>query len=240
VVHTSCRPAVEAITAARERGVRAAIETVIPYLVLDSAYAERPGFEGAKWVMSPPIRSKDHQDYLWEKLADGTISTVATDHAPFDFATQKHMGHPDAGKAVDAAFHPTGRPANFTLIPNGIPSVEDRVNLLYTYGVTTGRIDLHTFVAVASTNAAKQFGLYPRTGDIVEGADAELVVYDPDYRGIISVETQLMNTDYSGFEGMEIKGRPAVTTVRGQVAARDGRFIGQLGRGQFLRRKARP
>lgn len=237
VVHTSCKPAVDAIAAARERGVQVGIETVIPYLVLDNSYAERPGFEGAKWVMSPPIRSKEHGDYLWDKLADGTIQTVGTDHAPFDFHTQKHMGHPDADKAVDAQFEATGKAANFTLIPNGIPSVEDRVNLLYTHGVATGRIDLQTFVAVASTNAAKQFGLYPRKGAIEVGSDADLVVYDPDYRGKISVDTQLMDTDYSGFEGMEISGRPSLVTVRGQVAARDGAFVGTLGRGQLLRRK---
>ena len=146
------------------------------------------------------------------------------------------MGHPDADRAVDASFAPTGEAANFTLIPNGIPSVEDRVNLLYTYGVAAGKIDLHTFVAAASTNAAKQFGLHPRKGDIVEGADADIVVYDPEYRGTISVETQLMDTDYSGFEGVEIQGRPSLVTVRGEVAARDGSFVGTLGRGQLLRR----
>ena len=143
VVHTSCRPAVEAIVEARKRGVRVLIETVAPYLTLDSSYAEKPDFEGAKYVMSPPIRAKEHQDFLWQCLADGMIDTVGTDHAPFDFATQKHMGHPEAGKAVDASFQSTGKAANFTLIPNGIPSVEERVKLLYTHGVAAGRIDLH-------------------------------------------------------------------------------------------------
>ncbi|MEM9079254.1 MAG: dihydropyrimidinase [Verrucomicrobiota bacterium] len=237
VVHTSCIPAVDAITAARERGVKAGIETVIPYLVLDKTFAELPDFEGAKYVMSPPIRSKEHQDYLWQKLADGTIDTVGTDHAPFDFATQKHMGHPDATKAVDAEFNSINQAANFTLIPNGIPSVEDRVNLLYTYGVATGKIDLHTFVATASTNAAKQFGLCPRKGDITVGSDADLVVYDPNYTGTISAATHSMNTDYSGFEGMKIKGRPSHVTVRGQIAARDGQFTGTFGHGQLLRRQ---
>lgn len=236
VVHTSCKPAVEIIQDARNRGVEASIETVIPYLVLDSSYAKRPNFEGAKYVMSPPIRSKEHQDYLWQKLADGTISTVATDHAPFDFRTQKHMGHPNADKALNADFTNRGRGADFTLIPNGIPSVEDRVNLLYTFGVTTGKIDLQTFVAVASTNAAKQFGLYPKKGAITEGADADLVIYDPSYTGTISASTHLMNTDYSGFEGVTIKGRPSIVTVRGLVSARDGEFTGTLGRGQLLKR----
>ena len=139
VVHTSCIPAVEAITEAKKRGVRVSIETVAPYLTLDSSYAELRDFEGAKYVMSPPIRSKEHGDFLWKCLANGTVDTVGTDHAPFDFTTQKHMGHPD--KAVDANMQPTGKPGNFTLIPNGIPSVEERVKLLYTEGVCRGRID---------------------------------------------------------------------------------------------------
>jgi dihydropyrimidinase len=238
VVHTSCRDAVQAITSARnERGVHAWIETVIPYLVLDKTYAEKPDFEGAKYVMSPPIREATQQDILWTALADGTISTVATDHAPFDFATQKHMGHPDAGKCVNATFNPTGSPGNFTLIPNGIPSVENRINLLYTHGVAKDRIDLQTFVRIASTEAAKLFGLYPKKGEIAVGSDADLVVYDPDYRGNISVESQAMNTDYSAFEGWPIEGRPSLVTVRGEVAVRDGEFTGTLGRGRLLKRQ---
>jgi dihydropyrimidinase len=126
---------------------------------------------------------------------------------------------------------------DFTLIPNGIPSVEDRVNLLYTYGVKRDRIDLNTLVDAASTQAAKLFGLYPRKGTIQLGSDADLVIYDPDYRGQISAETQQMNVDYSAFEGREIEGRPSVVTVRGEVQARDGEFVGTLGRGEFLQRE---
>ena len=237
VVHTSCAEAVAVLSAARARGVQVWVETVIPYLVLDQTYAERPDFEGAKYVMSPPIREARHQPVLWEGLADGTIDTVGTDHAPFDFKTQKHMGHPEADKAVNADFTPRGSAANFTMIPNGIPSVEDRVNLLFTEGVKKGRLDLQTFVKVASTAAAKVFGLYPRKGAIAVGSDADLVVYDPEYRGVISVETQMMNTDYSGFEGRAIEGRPSLVTVRGEVAVRDGVFVGTLGRGAFLRRE---
>jgi dihydropyrimidinase len=174
---------------------------------------------------------------LWKGLADGTIDTVGTDHAPFDFKTQKHMGHPEADKALNADFTPRGAAANFTTIPNGIPSVEDRVNLLYTEGVKKGKLDLQTFVRVGSTAAAKLFGLYPRKGEIALGSDADLVVYDPEYRGVISVETQMMNTDYSGFEGRELEGRPSLVTVRGEVAVRDGVFVGTLGRGAFLRRE---
>ena len=237
VVHTSCAEAVAVLSAARARGVQVWVETVIPYLVLDQTYAERPDFEGAKYVMSPPIREARHQPVLWEGLADGTIDTVGTDHAPFDFKTQKHMGHPEADKAVNADFTPRGSAANFTMIPNGIPSVEDRVNLLFTEGVKKGRLDLQTFVKVASTAAAKVFGLYPRKGAIAVGSDADLVVYDPEHRGVISVETQMMNTDYSGFEGRAIEGRPSLVTVRGEVAVRDGVFVGTLGRGAFLRRE---
>ncbi|MBB5351516.1 dihydropyrimidinase [Haloferula luteola] len=236
VVHTSCKDALDVIRGAKSRGVQAWVETVIPYLVLDKSYAERPDFEGAKWVMSPPIRDKSHQFALWEGLADGSISTVGTDHAPFDFETQKHMGHPDVEKAVTADFSPRGEGGNFTLIPNGIPSVEDRVNLLFTAGVKTGRIDLPTFVKVASTEAAKIFGLYPRKGEIAPGSDGDVVVYDPEYRGVISAETHSMRTDYSGFEGMEILGRPSMVTVRGQVMVREGKFVGEAGHGRFLAR----
>lgn len=237
VVHTSCQPAVEAIAAAKQRGVKASIETVAPYLTLDSSFAEQPDFQGAKYVMSPPIRAKEHQEFLWQCLADGTIDAVATDHAPFDFATQKHMGHPEAGKAVDATFHPTGKAADFTLIPNGIPSVEERVKLLYTHGVVPGRIDLHTFVRIASTRAAEIFGLYPRKGEIAPGSDADLVIWDPAWSGIISAETHSMATDYSAFEGWSVEGRPDTVTVRGKVMVRHGVWCGESGWGQFLARK---
>ena len=220
VVHTSCEPAVQAIQAAQTRGVHAWIETVIPYLVLDDTYAQQSNFEGAKYVMSPPIRNIRNQEPLWNALRNRLISTVATDHAPFDFEDQKRMGADD-----------------FTKIPNGIPSVEDRINLLYTHGVGTGKIDLNTFVDCGSTQAAKLFGLYPKKGTIAVGSDADLVIYDPDYSGTISAKTQQMNVDYSGFEGWEIKGRPSVVTVRGQVQARDGQFVGEVGSGQFLARE---
>lgn len=219
IVHLSCKEALATALAARQRGVRVAIETLIQYLVLDKTYAERPNFEGAKYVMSPPLRDARNQSVLWNGLRDGLIQTVATDHAPFDFATQKPMGKDD-----------------FTKIPNGIPSLEERISLLYTHGVAQGRLDLHTFVNVASTQAAKLFGLFPKKGAIQLGADADLVVFDPNHRGTISAQTQSMAVDYSAFEGWPITGRPSVVTVRGQVAARDGKFVGTLGRGQFLKR----
>src|SRR5580698_9325005 len=220
IVHLSCQEALAEAIAARERGVRVNIETLIQYLVLDKTYAERPEFEGAKFVMSPPLRDVRNQEILWQGIRDGLVNTVATDHAPFDFSDQKVMGRDD-----------------FTKIPNGIPSLEERINLLYTHGVKAGKIDLHTFVNVASTQVARTFDLFPRKGTIQPGADADLVVFDPDYRGKISVKTQHMNVDYSAFEGWKIEGRPGIVTVRGQVAARDGKFVGKLGRGKFLQRK---
>jgi len=219
IVHLSCKEALDQAIAARQRGVRVGVETLIQYLVLDKTYAELPGFEGAKYVMSPPLRDKRNQDVLWHGLRDGLVQTVATDHAPFDFATQKPMGKND-----------------FTKIPNGIPSLQERIHLLYTHGVAKGRLDLHTFVNVASTQVAKLFDLFPRKGAIQPGADADLVIFDPNYRGKISAKAQLMNVDYSAFEGWEIEGRSDTVTVRGSVAVRDGKFVGEAKRGQFLRR----
>ncbi len=175
----------------------------MPHLVLDRSYAEQPDFAGAKYVMSPPLREKPHQQALWQAVADGDAATVATDHAPFDFAGQKEMGRGD-----------------FTKIPNGIPGIEDRVHLLYTHGVATGRIDLHRFVEVASTAAARLFGLFPKKGTIQPGADADLVVFDPTYRGVLSAGTQQMNVDYCAYEGWPIIGRTETVAVRG--ACRSG------------------
>ncbi len=219
VVHTSCDGALRAAQDARYRGVHAWIETVAPYLVLDKTFAEQPNFEGAKYVMSPPLRDIRNQSILWNAIASGLVSTIATDHAPFDFANQKEMGRDD-----------------FTKIPNGIPSVEDRVNLVFNYGVRTGKIDLNTFVRACSTAAAKLFGLYPQKGAIQIDSDADLVVYDPNYSHILSAATQQMSVDYSAFEGWEIVGRPEVVTVRGEIQVRDGQFVGTLGRGRLLPR----
>ena len=221
LVHTSCQEALQEALAAKQRGINVWVETLIQYLLLDKTYAELPNFEAAKYIMSPPLREKSNQDVMWNALRQGFVSTLATDHAPFDFVGQKEMGRGD-----------------FTKIPNGIPSLEDRVNLYYTHGVAAGRMDLNTFVATASTNTAKIFGMFPRKGTIALGADADLVVYDPSYRGTISARTHQLNLDYSAFEGWEIKGRPNVVTVRGEVAARDGQFVGTIGRGQFVKREA--
>jgi len=219
VVHLSCERALKAATAAKERGVKISVEAVIPHLVLDKTFAERPGLEGMKYVMSPPLRHKRNHPVLWNALSSGLVDTVATDHCPFDTG-QKLLGE-----------------GAFTQIPNGIPGIEERVNLLFTHGVEQRKLDLHRFVDVASTRAAKIFGLFPRKGTISVGSDADLVVYDPNCEGTISASIHHVNNDYNGFEGMFIAGRPAVVIVRGKVQVLDGEFIGERGRGRFLRRE---
>src|SRR5271157_2231861 len=219
VVHLSCEKALHAALAAKSRGVKLSVESVLPHFLLDKSYAERPGFEGMKHVMSPPLRAKHNQAVLWNALALGSIDTVGTDHCPFDTG-QKLLGKD-----------------SFVSIPNGIPGIEDRVNLLYTQGVKRGRLELDRFVDSASTRAAKLFGLFPRKGTIAVGSDADLVVYDTAYRGAASAKSQHTNNDYNGFEGMEIEGRPSVVTLRGKVQVRDGKFVGERGRGRMLKRE---
>jgi dihydropyrimidinase len=219
VVHLSCKLALDFAVAAKSRGVKLFVESVIPHFLLDKTFAVRPGVEGMKYVMSPPLRAKRNQEALWNGLAAGFIDTVGTDHCPFD-TEQKLLGR-------DA----------FTQIPNGIPGIEERVNLLYTYGVKRGGLNLHRFVDAASTRAAKLFGLFPQKGTIAIGSDADLVIYDPKYRGVVSAKTQHANNDYNGFEGFEIEGRPSVVTVRGKVQVRDGVFVGERNRGRLLKRE---
>jgi dihydropyrimidinase len=219
-VHTSCDASVRSAVEARYRGVDVWIEAVVPHLVLDKTYAELPNFEGAKYVMSPPLREKQNQAVLWNGLRQRIISTVGTDHAPFDFAGQKEMGR-----------------GAFTKIPNGVPSIQERVNLVHTYGVEEGRIDLQTMVDALSTQAAKLFGMYPRKGTIAIGSDADLVVFDPAYRGTFALKTSLSKVDYCAYEGWEQKGRPTTVTVRGEVQIRDGLFVGRLGRGRLIQRE---
>jgi dihydropyrimidinase len=219
VVHLSCERALRAALDARSRGVKIHVESVVPHLLLDETFAAREGVEGMKHVMSPPLRVKQNQAALWKALAAGAIDTVGTDHCPFD-TEQKLLGKD-----------------SFVDIPNGIPGIEDRINLLYTYGVKRGPLSLERFVDVASTRAAKLFGLFPRKGDIAVGSDADLVIYDPNYRGVISAKSQHVNNDYNGFEGFEIAGRPSIVTVRGKVQVRDGEFTGERGRGKMLKRE---
>jgi len=213
IVHLSCRPALEAAMRVKSRGVRLWVECVVPHLLLDNSHIDM------KHVMSPPLRARRNQKVLWDALAQGSINTVGTDHCPFD-TSQKLLGK-------DA----------FTQIPNGIPGIEERVNLLYTYGVKRGSLDIHRFVDAASTRAAQLFGLFPRKGTIAVGSDADLVIFDPEYRGTLSAATQHTNCDYNGFEGTEIEGRPSVVIVRGKVQVRDGQFVGERERGLLLRRE---
>jgi len=219
VVHLSCEKALQVALAAKSRSVNLWIESVLPHFLLDKTYAERPGVEGMKHVMSPPLRAKHNQTALWNGLAKGSIDTVGTDHCPFD-KEQKLLGKD-----------------SFVTIPNGIPGIEERVNLLYSYGVKCSRIDLDRFVDAASTRAAKLFGLFPQKGTVAVGSDADLVVYDTNFRGTVTVKSQHTNNDYNGFEGMQIEGRPAVVTVRGKVQVRDGQFVGERGRGKLLKRE---
>jgi dihydropyrimidinase len=219
VVHLSCEKALQAALAAKARGVKLSVESVLPHFLLDKTYAERPGVEGMKHVMSPPLRAKHNQAPLWAALGNGSIDTVGTDHCPFDIE-QKRLGED-----------------SFVNIPNGIPGIEERVNLMYTHGVKRDRLNLERFVDAASTRAAKLFGLFPRKGVIAVGSDADLVVYDTNYRGVTSVRSQHTNNDYNGFEGMELEGRPSIVTVRGKIQVRDGNFVGERGRGKFLKRE---
>jgi dihydropyrimidinase len=219
-VHTSCEDALRQAEAARSRGVNVWIESVAPHFVLDETYAARPNFEGAKYVMSPPLREKKNQQVLWNGLSSRSISTVGTDHAPFRFADQKIMGR-------DA----------FTKIPNGIPTLQERVDLIHTYGVVPGKISLQAMVDSCSTKAAEIFGMYPKKGTIKVGSDADIVVYDPEYRGTFSHADSLSKVDYCAYEGWERRGRASVVTLRGEVQARDGKFVGTTGRGQFVARE---
>ncbi len=219
IVHLSCQPALEVAMRAKLRGVRLGVESVLPHFLLDKRLAEQAGVDGLKYIMSPPLRHRRNHAALWAALEAGAIDTVGTDHCPFDIE-QKLLGVHD-----------------FTQIPNGIPGIEERVNMMYAQGVHTGKLSIHRFVDALSTRAAKLFGLFPRKGTIAPGSDADLVIFDPTYRGTVSVKTQHTNNDYNGFEGFPIQGRPSVVTVRGKVQVRDGVFVGEPGRGKFLARE---
>lgn len=219
VVHMSAAGAVEAIRRARERGQVAWAETCPQYLLTSLEDIEKPGFEGAKYVFSPPPRPKWMQDVLWEALASGVISTVGSDHCPFNFKEQKALGR-----------------ENFALIPNGGPGIEERVGLLYHYGVVQGRITLNQWVNMCSTQIAKIFGLYPRKGTIAPGADADLVIWDPRVERTISARTHHSNVDYNLYEGFKVTGQARDVLVRGRTVIEEGQFTGERGYGRFLRR----
>jgi dihydropyrimidinase len=218
IVHLSARDALNAVRDARDRGSQAFAETCPQYLFL-SLDDMGNGFEGAKFVCSPPLRSADHQDELWTGLIKDDLQVVATDHCPFDFHGQKELGLGD-----------------FRKIPNGLPAVEDRVDLLHDGGVVGGRMTRERWVEVVSTAPARLFGMYPRKGTITVGADADIVVYDPNAKRTISAKTHHMDVDYSIFEGREVQGRPDIVMSRGSVVVRDGEFTGRKGHGRFIKR----
>jgi dihydropyrimidinase len=219
IVHLTAKESMDAVYRARQDGQKVLVETCPQYLLLDDSVYDKPDFEGAAYVMSPPIRPKGHQEVLWNALANGAIQHVATDHCPFRQSDQKTMGRHD-----------------FRQIPNGAAGVEDRLTLLYTYGVATGRISLQQFVDVTSTQAAKIFNLYPRKGCIAPGADADLVLYDPSGTGRISAKTHHQNVDRNIFEGFETKGKVATTIVAGRVQWHDGDLRVERGAGRYLKR----
>ena len=218
IVHLSAAHALTAVAAARDAGQNVFAETCPQYLYLSLDDLARPDFEGAKFVASPPLRTRDHQAALWRGLRSNDLAVVSTDHCPFCFKEQKELGRGD-----------------FSKIPNGIPGVEHRMDLLH-QGVVAGEITLSRWVETCSTTPARMFGLYPRKGVIAPGADADIVIYDPAARQTLGVATHHMNVDYSAYEGMEITGKVAVTISRGQVVVADGEFTGSAGHGAFLSR----
>jgi dihydropyrimidinase len=219
VVHTSCEDSHEAIRRARAAGKRVWGEPLIQHLTLDESEYFNPDWDhAARRVMSPPFRNKQHQDSLWAGLASGSLSVVATDHCAFT-TEQKRFGMGD-----------------FTKIPNGTGGLEDRMPMLWTNGVATGRITMNEFVAVTSTNVAKIFGMYPRKGAVAVGADADLVVWDPEKEKVIGAASQQSAIDYNVFEGKKVKGLPRFTLTRGHVAIADGEVRTQEGHGQFVAR----
>jgi dihydropyrimidinase len=218
IVHLSAAQALDRVTQARDTGQNVFAETCPQYLYLSIEDLARPGFEGAKYVASPPLRPREHQESLWNGLRRNDLSVVSTDHCPFCFREQKELGLGD-----------------FSKIPNGIPGVEHRMDLLH-QGVVAGEISLARWVDIAATTPARMFGLYPRKGVIAPGADADIVIYDPTARQTLSADSHHMNVDYSAYEGLEITGRVDTVLSRGAVVIEAGEYHGSAGHGQFLRR----
>jgi dihydropyrimidinase len=217
IVHMTCEGALNAVRRAAQRDQKVFVETCSQYLVLDASLYEKD-FEGAKWVMSPPLREKKDQKALWSGINQGLVQVVGTDHCPFKWE-QKKMGEYD-----------------FSRIPNGHPAIEHRMELMFTEGVRTGKISLNRFVEVTSTNAAKIFGMHPRKGTITVGGDADLVIFNPEKKHTISVDTHHMNVDYSAYEGWELIGKCETVLLRGDVAIENGQCLLAPGSGQFIRR----
>ncbi|HME09707.1 MAG TPA: dihydropyrimidinase [Bryobacteraceae bacterium] len=222
IVHLSCEDALNQVREARDRGLPAFAETCPQYLLLSQEEMERPDFEGAKYVFTPPLREKKNLPKLWEGLKHDHLQVVSTDHCPFCFKEQKSLGKDD-----------------FTKIPNGGPGIENRLQLIYHHGVNEGRLSLNRFVELVSTTPARIFGMYPRKGEIAPGSDADLVIWDPQAPYTISAATHHMRVDYSMFEGFEVKGNVKTVLSRGEVIVNNGAFLGKSGRGEYLRRAAR-
>ncbi|MGB9178320.1 MAG: dihydropyrimidinase [Pyrinomonadaceae bacterium] len=218
IVHLSCADALEQVREARDRGLPAFAETCPQYLFLSiDDYGE--GFEGAKYVMTPPLREKSNQAELWKGLKTDDLQVISTDHCPFCMKEQKELGKDD-----------------FSKIPNGAPGVEHRVPLIYNGGVVENKISLNRFVELTSTAAAKMFGLFPKKGTIAVGSDADIVIFDPEKEQTISAKTHHMNVDYSAYEGKKIKGVVETVLSRGRVVIENGEYKGKPGDGRFLKR----
>ena len=220
-VHLSCAEALQEVQAARASQKYVYAETCPHYLILDNSMYEQEGFEGAKYVLTPPLRDSWHQAELWNGLRRNDLQVVSTDHCAFRFSDQKTMGIDD-----------------FSKIPNGGPGIENRLSLLYTKGVASGLLDMNRLVELFSTSAAKLFGLFPRKGTIAVGSDADIVVFDPDEESVISAQTHHMNVDYNLYEGMRVKGVPQVVVANGQIVVEDGEYVGAAGDGRFLKRSS--
>ena len=222
IVHLSSEDALNEVREARDRGVPAFAETCPQYLLLSVDELARPGFEGAKYVFTPPLRPKEHQPKLWDGLKHDHLQVVSTDHCPFCFKDQKILGKDD-----------------FTKIPNGGPGIENRLQLLHHYGVNQGKISLNRFVEITSTTPARIFGMYPHKGEIAPGSDADIVVWDPNAAHTISASTHHMKVDDSMFEGFTVKGNVRMVLSRGDVIVDGDTFLGKPGRGRYLKRAAR-
>jgi dihydropyrimidinase len=219
IVHLSCADALEQVREARDRGLPAFAETCPQYLFLSYDNYEEPDFEGAKYVMTPPLREKWNQAELWKGLKTDDLQVISTDHCPFCMKEQKELGKDD-----------------FSKIPNGAPGVEHRVPLIYNGGVIENRISLNRFVELTSTAAAKMFGLFPKKGTIAVGSDADIVIFDPEKKQTISAASHHMNVDYSAYEGKTITGVVETVLSRGRVVIENGEYKGKAGDGQFLKR----
>jgi dihydropyrimidinase len=222
IVHLSAAEALEMVTEARDRGLPAYAETCPQYLFLSYDNYEEPGFDGAKYVMSPPLRPKETQARLWRGLAFNDLQVISTDHCPFCMKEQKTLGQDD-----------------FSKIPNGAPGIETRMSLVYDGGVHAGRISLNRFVELTSTSPAKIFGLFPRKGTIAPGSDADIVVFDPARQATLSAKTHHMRVDYNPYEGRRVTGVTETVISRGRVVIENGAFTGRAGGGTFLRRGTR-